>query len=40
MRSASSSTFDLVRDAYAFAPPRKVPLKGLGDVEVYDLALD
>jgi len=28
-----------VRDAYAFAEPRKVPLKGMGEVDVYDLRI-
>ena len=35
--AVSASTYALVRDSYAFAPPRTVALKGLGDVEVYDL---
>ena len=38
--AVSGTTFEQVRDAYAFAEPRKVPLKGMGEVEVYDLALD
>ena len=38
--AVSESTFAQVRDAYAFTAPRKVPLKGLGDVEVYDLRVD
>lgn len=33
----SASTYQLVRDSYAFAPPRKVTLKGLGEVDVYEL---
>ena len=37
--SVSAATFEQVRDAYAFAAPRKVPLKGLGEVEVYDLRI-
>ena len=35
--AVSVSTYALVRDSYAFAPPRKVALKGMGEVEVYDL---
>ena len=35
--AVSAATFEQVRDAYAFAPPRKVVLKGLGEVAVYDL---
>ena len=35
--SVSAATYAQVRDAYAFAPPRTVALKGLGEVEVYDL---
>ena len=35
--AVSAATFELVRDSYAFAPPRKVALKGMGEVEVYDL---
>jgi class 3 adenylate cyclase len=37
--TVSETTFARVRDAYAFAAPRRVPLKGMGEVEVYDLAL-
>ena len=37
--AVSAATFELVRDSYAFAPPRKVALKGMGEVEVYDLEL-
>ncbi len=36
--AVSAATFELVRDSYAFAPPRKVALKGMGEVDVYDLA--
>ncbi len=36
--AVSASTFELVRDSYAFAPPRKVALKGMGEVDVYVLA--
>ena len=35
--AVSATTFAQVCDAYAFAPPRKVALKGLGEVDVYDL---
>ena len=35
--AVSAATYSLVRDAYAFAPPRKVALKGMGEVDVYDL---
>ena len=35
--AVSAATYALVRDSYAFAPPRKVALKGLGEVDVYDL---
>ena len=35
--AVSAATYALVRDSYAFAPPRMVALKGLGEVEVYDL---
>ena len=28
-----------VRDSYAFSGPRRVPLKGVGEVPIYDLAL-
>jgi len=37
--AVSASTFAQVRDAYAFAEPRKVPLKGMGEVDVYDLRI-
>ena len=37
--AVSASTYELVRDSYAFAPPRKVTLKGMGEVDVYDLEL-
>jgi len=37
--AVSASTFERVRDAYAFAEPRKVPLKGMGEVDVYDLRI-
>ena len=36
--AVSAATYALVRDSYAFAAPRKVVLKGLGEVDVYDLA--
>ena len=35
--AVSAATFELVRDSYEFAPPRKVALKGMGEVDVYDL---
>ena len=35
--AVSTATYELVRDSYAFAPPRKVALKGMGEVDVYDL---
>ena len=38
--SVSESTWRLVNDAYPFAPPRTVTLKGMGDVPVYDLQFD
>ena len=37
--AVSASTFAQVRDAYTFAEPRKVPLKGMGEVDVYDLRI-
>ncbi|MCA1662526.1 MAG: adenylate/guanylate cyclase domain-containing protein [Novosphingobium sp.] len=37
--AVSAATFEQVRDAYAFADPRKVPLKGMGEVDVYDLRI-
>ena len=37
--AVSTATYELVRDSYAFAPPRKVTLKGMGEVDVYDLEL-
>ncbi|HUQ13347.1 MAG TPA: adenylate/guanylate cyclase domain-containing protein, partial [Novosphingobium sp.] len=36
--AVSEATWRLVNDAYAFAEPRQVPLKGMGEVPVYDLA--
>ena len=38
--SVSESTWRLVNDAYPFAPPRSVVLKGMGVVPVYDLQFD
>ena len=37
--AVSAATFAQVRDAYSFAEPRKVPLKGMGEVDVYDLRI-
>ena len=37
--AVSAATFEQVRDAYTFAEPRKVPLKGMGEVDVYDLRI-
>ena len=37
--AVSASTFSQVNDAYAFAEPRRVPLKGMGEVDVYDLRI-
>ena len=37
--AVSASTYALVRDSYAFAAPRKVALKGMGEVDVYDLEI-
>ena len=37
--AVSAATFEQVRDAYSFAEPRKVPLKGMGEVDVYDLKI-
>lgn len=35
--AVSAATFELVRDSYAFSAPRKVSLKGMGEVDVYEL---
>ena len=37
--AVSAATYALVRDSYAFAAPRKVALKGMGEVDVYDLEI-
>jgi class 3 adenylate cyclase len=37
--AVSEATWKLVRDVYRFSPPRTLPLKGMGDVAVYDLEL-
>lgn len=35
--AVSAATYELVRDSYAFSAPRKVTLKGMGEVDVYEL---
>jgi adenylate cyclase len=37
--TVSQSTYDATCDSYRFLPPRMVPLKGIGEVPIYDLDL-